>query len=53
MIWTGHAARMAEMKNAYIVLVGKSEGKIPPGRPERRWEYYIKIYHKTGCKDVD
>ena len=27
----------------YIVLVGKPEGKIPLGRPWRRWEDNIKI----------
>jgi hypothetical protein len=25
--WTGHVARVGEMKNAYKILVGKSEGK--------------------------
>jgi hypothetical protein len=27
MRWAGHAARMGEMRNAYDILVGKSEGK--------------------------
>ena len=27
----------------YRVLVGKSEGKRPLGRPERRWEDNIKM----------
>jgi hypothetical protein len=31
-------------KNAYAVLVGKSEGKRPLGRLRRRWEYDIKMY---------
>jgi hypothetical protein len=26
------------------VLMGKSEGKRPIGRPRRRWEYNIKTY---------
>jgi hypothetical protein len=30
--WTGHAACMGEMRNAYNILVGKSEGKRPLGR---------------------
>jgi hypothetical protein len=25
--WSGHVARMEEMKNAYSILVGKHEGK--------------------------
>jgi hypothetical protein len=31
-------ARMGEERNLYKVLVGKSEGKTPLGRPSRRWE---------------
>jgi hypothetical protein len=27
MRWAGHVARMGEMRNAYKILVGKSEGK--------------------------
>jgi hypothetical protein len=32
----GHAAHVKEMKNAYIILVGKTERKIPFGRPKHR-----------------
>jgi hypothetical protein len=35
-------ARMGEGRGAYRVLVGKSEGKRPLGRPRRRWEDNIK-----------
>jgi hypothetical protein len=35
---------MGESRGAYSVLVGKSEGKIPLGRPRHRWEDNIKIY---------
>jgi hypothetical protein len=41
MRWRGRVARMGEMRNAYIILVGKPEGKRPLGRPRRRWEYNI------------
>jgi hypothetical protein len=34
---------MGEKRSAYKVSVGKHEGKRPPGRPRRRWEYNIKI----------
>jgi hypothetical protein len=37
MRWTGHAARMGEKRNACRLLVRKPEGKIPLGRPRRRW----------------
>jgi hypothetical protein len=33
MRWMGHVARMGEKKNVYRLLVGKSEGKRPLGRP--------------------
>jgi hypothetical protein len=29
---------MGAKRNAYRILVGKLEGKIPLGRPESRWE---------------
>jgi hypothetical protein len=33
----GHVARMAEIINSYIILVGNPEGERPLGRPKRRW----------------
>jgi hypothetical protein len=36
MRWEGHGARMGEGRGAYMVLVGKLEGKRPLGRPRRR-----------------
>jgi hypothetical protein len=36
--WAGHVTRMGERRGTYGVLVGKPEGKIPLGRPKRRWE---------------
>jgi hypothetical protein len=41
MRWTGHVACMGEERVVYRVLVGKPEGKMPFGRPRRRWEYNI------------
>jgi hypothetical protein len=34
----GHVARMGEMRNAYKILVEKSEGKRPLGISRRKWE---------------
>jgi hypothetical protein len=34
---------MEERRGAYRVLVGKSEGKRPLGRPRRRWEDNIQM----------
>jgi hypothetical protein len=31
-----------KMRNAYRILVGRSEGKRPFGRPKRKWENNIK-----------
>jgi len=31
------------MRNAYGIMVGKSEGKRPLGRPRRKWEDNIKM----------
>ena len=43
MRWAGHVARMVEGRGVHRVLVGKSEGKRPLGRPIRRWEDKIKV----------
>jgi hypothetical protein len=37
MRWAGHVARIEAKRNAYKILVGKSEGKRPMGKPRRRW----------------
>jgi hypothetical protein len=34
---------MGEGRGVYRVLVGRSEGKRPLGRPRRRWEDNIKM----------
>ncbi|KAJ4443688.1 hypothetical protein ANN_05363 [Periplaneta americana] len=52
--WAGHVARMGEFRNAYRVLVGRPEGKIPLWRPRRRWEDNIKMYlREVGYDDRD
>jgi hypothetical protein len=43
MRWAEHVALMGEKRNVYRILVGKPEGKRPPGRPRRRWVDNIKI----------
>ena len=44
-----HVACMGEMRGVYRVLVGKPEGKSPPGRPRRRWENKLWwIFRKWG-----
>jgi hypothetical protein len=34
---------MGEMRNTYIMLVGKPEGKKPLEEPKRRWENNIRL----------
>jgi len=34
----GHVAHMGEMRNAYKILVRKTEGKRPLGRSRCTWE---------------
>jgi hypothetical protein len=34
---------MGETRNACKILMGKAEGKRPPGRPTHRWEDNIKM----------
>ena len=43
MRWAGYVARMGEDRVVHSVLVGKSEGKRPLGRPRRKWEDNIKM----------
>jgi hypothetical protein len=42
MRWAGHVAGMGEKRNVFRLLVGKSEGERPLGRPRRRWIDNIK-----------
>jgi hypothetical protein len=47
-------ARMGGERKVYKVLVGKPEGKRPPGRPRRRWEDGIRMnLRDTGWRVVD
>jgi hypothetical protein len=54
MRWAGHVARMGAKRNAYRLLVGKTEGKRPLGRPRRRWVDNIRMdLGEVGWGDVD
>jgi hypothetical protein len=48
MRWEGHVARMGENRNTFRLLVGKPEGKGPPGRPRRRWVDNIRMERENG-----
>jgi len=51
---TGHVARMGEERVVYRVLVGKPEGKRPPGGPRRRWVDNIRMdLQEVGCGYMD
>jgi hypothetical protein len=50
----GECSADEEGRGVYRVLVGKLEGKRPPGRPRRRWEDNIKMDHQeVGCGGMD
>ena len=52
--WAGHGASMGKRRAVYRVLVGKTEGKRPLGRPRRRWEENIKMdLQEAGCGGMD
>jgi len=45
---------MGERRGIYKVLVGKSEGKRPLGRPTHRWKDNIKMdLQEVGCGGMD
>jgi hypothetical protein len=45
---------MEEERGVYRVLVGKTEGKRPLGRPRFRWEDNIKMdLQEMGCRVMD
>jgi hypothetical protein len=54
MTWAGHIERMREKRNAYLILVGKLEGKRSLGRPRHKWVGNIIIdLRGIGWDDVD
>jgi hypothetical protein len=54
MRWAGYVEHIGDGRAMYRVLVGKSEGKIPAGRPSHRWEDNIKAdLHEVGCGGMD
>jgi hypothetical protein len=45
---------MGEQMNAYRILVGKLEGKRPPGKPRLRWVDNIKMdFRELGWGGMD
>ena len=45
---------MGERRGLYRVVVGKPEGKRPPGRPRRKREDNIKLdLQEVGCGGMD
>jgi hypothetical protein len=54
MRWPEHVARTGVKSVAYRVLVGKTEGKSPLGRPRLLWEDNIKMdLQEIGWRGVD
>jgi hypothetical protein len=45
---------MRERRGAYRILVGRSEGRSPLGRPRRRWEDNMKMeLQEVGWRSMD
>jgi hypothetical protein len=45
---------MGEVRGAYNILVGRSEGRRPLGRPRRKWEDNIKMdLREIVFRDMD
>jgi hypothetical protein len=42
--WARHVACMGDMRGTYNVLMWRSDGTRPLGRPKRRWDDNIKMY---------
>jgi len=54
MRWAGHLGSMGEERGVYRVLVGKTEGRKPLGRPRRRWVDNIRMdLQEVGCRYMD
>jgi hypothetical protein len=52
--WARFIARMGEIRNAYVIVVGKPEGKSPLGRPRRRWQNNIRMdFGETGWEGAE
>jgi hypothetical protein len=49
-----YISQIGETRNAYTILVGKPEGKRPPGRPRRKWMDNIEIdLREIGWDGID
>ena len=54
MRWAGHVAHMGEESWVYRVLLEKTEGRRPLGRPGRRWVDNIRTdLQEVGCGYMD
>ena len=47
--WAGHVVRKEEGRSAFEILTGKPTGKIPLGRPRRKWDYNIRMDFEEIC----
>jgi hypothetical protein len=45
---------MGDRRGVYMILIKRPEGKIPLGRPRRRWEDSMKRdFQKVRCGGMD
>ena len=54
MRWAGHVTCMGERRGVCRIMVGKREGKRPPGISSRKWEDNIKVeIQEVECGGLD
>jgi hypothetical protein len=53
MRWAGHVPPIGTKRNAYRILMVKTEGKRPPGRPTHRLEDIKMDRRQTGWGGMD
>jgi len=53
MPWTGHVARMGQMRNSYRNFVRNPKGKRPPERLNHWWEDIRTDYRETEWKGAE
>jgi len=51
--WARNVVSMREQRNEYSILVGKSAGKRPLGRPRRKWKSIKRVPIAIGWDSVD
>lgn len=52
-MWTVHLTHTRKTRNAYKIVVRKTEGKRSQGRSGSKWKDNVKMDPEIACGDVD